>query len=475
MKLVPKITLAFVAVTIAVMSTGVLRRVRRESGYERTARERDLSLVAQSMADGAAVLWQSQGPDAATAMIAHAGKRDGEVRIRWVCLGTEETRPQAPGVGCGGLADGATRAAGDGRRYAYVPVKVAGDVRGAIEVSASLAPEEGFLRRTIIDSVTFTALNVTIIFALSFILGLRFVARPTRALVEKARRVGRGDFEGPLVLPGDDEFGELAAEMNAMCAQLSDVHARVKAESAARVAAMEQLRHGDRLMTVGKLASGLAHELGTPLNVIEARASMIASDDLSESARKHANVVVEQCDRITRIIRQLLAFARVRGPEEKTTSDVVEMARQSIDLLEPIARKKHIALKLSPDTGPAFAAADTMGLQQALANLLVNAIQATAEGRGVDVVVARERLTPPADHGGAEAEYLCLSVRDEGCGIPGDQNRARLRALLHHEGGRRGDRARSVGRVWHRPRSRGMDRGRERGGAGESVFDLPST
>jgi two-component system, NtrC family, sensor kinase len=421
MKLVPKITLAFVAVTIAVMSTGVLRRVRRESGYERTARERDLSLVAQSMADGAAVLWHSQGPDAATAMIAHAGKRDGEVRIRWVCLGTEETRPQAPGVGCGGLVDGATRAAGDGRRYAYVPVKAAGDVRGAIEVSASLAPEEGFLRRTIIDSVTFTALNVTIIFALSFILGLRFVARPTRALVEKARRVGRGDFEGPLVLPGDDEFGELAAEMNAMCAQLSDVHARVKAESAARVAAMEQLRHGDRLMTVGKLASGLAHELGTPLNVIEARASMIASDELSESARKHANVVVEQCDRITRIIRQLLAFARVRGPEEKTASDVVEMARQSIDLLEPIARKKRIALKLSPDTGPAFAAADTMGLQQALANLLVNAIQATAEGRAVDVVVARERLTPPADHGGGEGEYLCLSVRDEGCGIPGDQ------------------------------------------------------
>ena len=156
MKLVPKITLAFIAVTIAVMSTGIFRRVRRESGYERTARERDLNLVAQSMADGAAVLWQSQGRDAATAMITHAGRRDGEVRIRWVCLGTEETRPLAPGVDCGALASGATRAAGEGRRYAYVPVTVADDVRGAIEVSASLAPEEGFLRRTIIDSVTIT-------------------------------------------------------------------------------------------------------------------------------------------------------------------------------------------------------------------------------------------------------------------------------------------------------------------------------
>ncbi|MGO8998538.1 MAG: sensor histidine kinase [Polyangiaceae bacterium] len=422
MKLVPKITLAFVAVTVAVMSTGVLRRVRRDSGYERSARERDLSLVAQSMADGGAILWQSQGRDAATAMIAHAGKRDGEVRIRWVCLGTEETRPLAPSVDCGALAGGATRAIDQERRYAYVPVKVGGDVRGAIEVSASLAPEAGFLRHTFIDAVTITALNVTIIFALSFLLGLRLVARPTRALVEKARRVGQGNFEEPLVLPGGDEFGELAAEMNAMCTQLSDVHARVKAESAARVSAMEQLRHADRLMTVGKLASGLAHELGTPLNVIEARASMIVSGNVEgDSARKHAEVVVEQCDRITKIIRQLMDFARIRGAEKKTKSDVVEMARQSIELLEPIARQKHVALKLSPDQAPAFAAADTMELQQALTNLLVNAIQATSEGRAVDVEIGRERVTPPVDHGGREAEYVCLSVRDEGCGIPGDQ------------------------------------------------------
>jgi signal transduction histidine kinase len=427
MKLVPKITLAFLAVTVAVMSTGILRRVRRESGYERTSRERDLSLVAQSMADGAAMLWQSQGPDAATAMIAHAGRRDGEVRIRWVCL-TPETRPQAPSVDCASLGtpEEPRRAIGDGRRYAYVPVVGGGSVRGAIEVSASLAPEEGFRSRTIIDSVTVTAFNVSIIFALSFLLGLRLVARPTRALVEKARRVGKGSFEDPLVLPGGDEFGELAAEMNAMCAQLAAVHARVKAESSARVAAMEQLRHADRLTTVGKLASGLAHELGTPLNVIEARASMIVSGETPPpadaegalgAARRHAEVVVEQSDRITRIIKQLLAFARMRS-SEKTRSDVVEMVRESIDLIEPIARKKHVALKFAPDPGPAFAAADAVELQQALTNLLVNAIQATAEGRAVDVEIDRETLTPPVEHGGGAAEYVRLSVKDEGCGIP---------------------------------------------------------
>ena len=423
MKLVPKITLAFVAVTVAVLSTGVFRRVRRETGYERLSRERDLGLVAQSMADGAAMLWQSTGRDSATAMIAHAGKRDGEVRIRWVCLGTDATPPQATSIDCEALmASGDVRRAADGaRRYAYVPVLANGAVRGAIEVSASLAPEEGFVRRTIVDSVTITALYAAVIFSLSFLLGLRFVARPTRALVQKARRVGNGDFDGPLAIPTADEFGELAGEMNAMCAQLANVHARVKAESAARVAAMEQLRHADRLTTVGKLASGLAHELATPLNVIEARASMVASgESTGDAARRDAEVAVEQCDRITKVIRQLLTFARMR-PGEKTKSDVGEMARQSIDLLEPIARKRKVALRLSQDAEqPAFAAADATELRQALTNLVVNAIQAAADGTAVDVRIDRERVTPPADHGGAPGEFVRLSVTDAGPGISGE-------------------------------------------------------
>jgi signal transduction histidine kinase len=419
MKLVPKITLAFVAVTVTVMSTGILRRVRRDTRYEQTARDRDLMLVAQSMADGAGMLWQSQGPDAATAMIAHAGKRDGEVRIRWVCLGTADTRPLAPTTDCVSLGAGPFRAVGDGRRFAYVPVAPANAMRGAIEVSASVAPEESFVRRSLLDSVTWTSLNVSLICSVALLLSFLLVARPTRALVEKARRVGRGDFDEPLVLGGGDELSDLAAEMNAMCAQLADVHARVQAESAARGAAMDQLRHADRLTTVGKLASGLAHELGTPLNVIEARASMIASDEAKgEAARKNAQVVVEQCDRITKIIRQLMDFARMRSADERVRSDVVEMARQSIGLIEPLARKKRVALTLSPGGAPAFAAADAVELQQALTNLLVNAIQATSEGRSVDVAIGRERVRPPADHGGPEGDYLYLAVTDEGCGIP---------------------------------------------------------
>jgi signal transduction histidine kinase len=209
--------------------------------------------------------------------------------------------------------------------------------------------------------------------------------------------------------------------MNAMSAKLAEMVARVKTESAARVEAMEQLRHADRLTTVGKLASGIAHELGTPLNVIEARASMIASGEAGgELAKHYAQIVVDSSERMDRIIRQLLTFARRRGPE-KTRCDVLELARQSSEMVQPLARKKSVEVRVVVDSGDeAIAAADAMQLHQALTNLLVNAIQASAEGGSVELRVESARTRPPPDVGGGEGDYLCLHVKDEGSGITED-------------------------------------------------------
>jgi hypothetical protein len=116
-----------------------------------------------------------------------------------------------------------------------------------------------------------------------------------------------------------DELAVLAHEMNAMCDRLAEAEARVAAKTASRLATMEQLRHADRLMTVGKLASGIAHELGTPINVISGRAQLIADEEEAGSAgHQNATIVIEQADRMATIIRHLLDFARrrqgARGP-----------------------------------------------------------------------------------------------------------------------------------------------------------------
>jgi signal transduction histidine kinase len=93
------------------------------------------------------------------------------------------------------------------------------------------------------------------------------------------------------------------------------------------------------------------------------------------------------------------------------------MAKQSIDLVRPLARKKNVDLSVVSDDDEAVASTDAVQLQQALTNLLINAIQASDDGRPVEVQVARERAFAPVELGGKENDYVCLRVKDEGAGI----------------------------------------------------------
>ncbi len=94
---------------------------------------------------------------------------------------------------------------------------------------------------------------------------------------------------------------------------------------------------------MGKLASGIAHELGTPLNVVSGRAKMIrTSEDLPEEPRRNAQIVEQQVERMTRIIRQLLDFARA-GDARLVLIDWLEVIRRVVSLLTPLAEKRGIA------------------------------------------------------------------------------------------------------------------------------------
>jgi two-component system, NtrC family, sensor kinase len=204
--------------------------------------------------------------------------------------------------------------------------------------------------------------------------------------------------------------------MNAMCERLVEAQERSAVEERARIAALEQLRHADRLMTVGKLASGIAHELGTPLNVVGARAAMIADGETSAAESvEYARIITGACDQMTRIIRQLLDFARPRGAE-RVTEEVARLAQRTLELLEPIAAKRGVSLRLREEGAAAAAEVDAGQVQQVFTNLVVNAIQAM-DGGTVEVVVAQRRAIAPRDLGGAETDCVSVTVRDEGSGI----------------------------------------------------------
>jgi signal transduction histidine kinase len=260
--------------------------------------------------------------------------------------------------------------------------------------------------------------------ALTFALGSSIVGRPVRALVEQARRIGAGDLGLRLDLRQHDEIAELGREMNAMSSKLSDANTRLVAETAARVHALQQLRHAERLVTVGKLASGIAHELGTPLNVVSGRAKMItqsaAADDV---VRNNARIVMEQSQRMAQIIRQLLDFARA-GKPNKSSVDLRHLAAGTLSLLRPIADKRRVALHFEATEPVSEVIADAAQLQQVVTNLVVNAVQASPENSTVEIGLRTSHEAARTSTSESEAAsangFVCVTVSDHGTGMGED-------------------------------------------------------
>lgn len=169
-----------------------------------------------------------------------------------------------------------------------------------------------------------------------------------------------------------------------------------------------QLRHADRLATIGQLAAGVAHELNEPLGGIIGFAQLVKKEgDLPSQTLADVDKIVKAGLHAREVIQKLMLFAR-QQPTRKMHVDMNSVVRDGLYFLEARCAKSAIDLKreLRSDISPVMG--DPAQLHQVLVNLVVNAIQAMPEG-GTLVV---ETL----DDGGD----VLLRVRDTGVGIPHD-------------------------------------------------------
>jgi signal transduction histidine kinase len=192
---------------------------------------------------------------------------------------------------------------------------------------------------------------------------------------------------------------------------------RVEAAMRAQLETLDELRHADRLATIGRLAAGMAHELGTPLGVVSARAKAIADGHVAgEAAQESARVVVDQVDRMSRLMRQLLDFARKRALQ-KRREDLRSVVRRSVAFLSPLAKKGEVDVAIDGGDAPIDADVDGPQIEQVVTNLAINAIHASRRGSRVSVSVRRQTATPPPGEGRGPLECVSIEVADAGTGI----------------------------------------------------------
>jgi two-component system NtrC family sensor kinase len=244
------------------------------------------------------------------------------------------------------------------------------------------------------------------------------IGRPLERLTLLARHIGAGDFSGRMKVPkGKHEVAILVREMNGMAERLGTASRALDELGAERVAALEQLRHADRLRTVGQLASALAHELGTPLNVVSGHARLIEQEPgTADDARASARTILEQASRMTGILKDLLGFARQQGRRAEVV-DLRTLARHAARTLEPLTRRHHANIKIDETAAKVQVYADSQQLLQVLTNLLTNAMQAMPKGGDIEVIVEELETEPPTGVHAPRGRYARLAVKDQGEGI----------------------------------------------------------
>jgi two-component system, NtrC family, sensor kinase len=423
MRLARKLILAVVVGILLVIVAHDVSAVRDDvRDYQRRIAE-DMATLGYGLSVTLSQVVRDSGPAAAELMLARRNEGSPPTHIRWVALDVPPTDArfvELPPDAIAGLRQGrpAQLIRGSGptaRLIVYRPFFGQKPVHDLAETSESLAPMQQRQRRQIVGMLVESLVILSLAIGSALLFGFHFVARPVRELVSQARRIGGGDLSQRLELVGHHELSELASEMNLMCDRLSAAGAALAAENAAKLAAVEQLRHADRLATVGQLASGVAHELGTPLNVVAGYAKMIASGEGEpREDRDAARIIAEQTVRMTAIIRQLLDFARREKPrlEDAELSTVVG---RTLEMLAHVASEHHVELQ-APPSQTARVHVDEAQMQQVTTNLVLNAIQAMPQGGRVAIELCEVRAAKPGAATG-ERDYVRLTIADQGSGI----------------------------------------------------------
>jgi len=169
-----------------------------------------------------------------------------------------------------------------------------------------------------------------------------------------------------------------------------------------------ELAERERMAALGRMAATVAHEIKNPLSAIKSIAQVMREDQqLSNEYARDLSLIVGETDRLSQSVTQLLSFARRESPGEQPL-DVNELFRSVIDLFGASAREQGIELSCDVSADVTLAGKSVSALRDALANLILNALQATSSGGNISVLAV------------VSNGELLINIQDSGPGVPGD-------------------------------------------------------
>jgi signal transduction histidine kinase len=263
-----------------------------------------------------------------------------------------------------------------------LPIQLDAQRRGAMEISLPVSfVEDGIAQERRIILAFLVALCITIFFVVALVTRYSLV-KPVGELLAGAAALERGELQHHVQVPSHNkEFSTLAAAFNRMADSLDEQQRAAALAAEERLQLERRLRHQERLAVVGRLAAGVAHEIGAPLHVIDGRAKQLQDqpEASQEKRQRNLSIIRTQTERITRIVRNLLDFSRPFHPRPRPV-EAAEVMAVVLEACELQAQQNNVVIAHEVLPRPLLVTADAGLLQQVFMNICVNALHAMPDG-----------------------------------------------------------------------------------------------
>jgi signal transduction histidine kinase len=315
------------------------------------------------------------------------------------------------------------------------PLYFEGRPSGGITITASLMPIYNTLRKSQKVVLLYILLDTIILLIFGLYLLSRIAVKPIHRLLKMTEGYKGGDIMPLFDQSSRDEIGDLSRSLNIMLKRLEENKSELKANISSLEKANEELQQAqdeiirsEKLASIGRLAAGIAHEIGNPMGIILGYLEMIKKGDITEDEKEDfTNRMESEITRINQVIQQLLDFSRPSsGKSEKTYAHKLIMNTLNILKPQPMMENIHIDLDLRAPSDTIHA--NPNQLQQVFLNIMINAADALADkadaiNKGSEINEAKasidqKNLTIKSENTG---DAINLRFIDNGPGVPEEE------------------------------------------------------
>jgi signal transduction histidine kinase len=304
------------------------------------------------------------------------------------------------------------------------PIYQGDAIVGAVVTSVAMTSVEELRRGGRLLGAAAIVVAIVGITLLIHLLASRLLYAPLRDITSAVKAVAHGDLAARVQIRRADELGALAANLNAMLAELEDLHHSLNDRVASATAALRQrtdalaqsyhsvlelrrtVARAAQLAAVGETMANVAHQIGTPLNLISGHVQLLKQDAENAAVQRRLRIVEEQVDRVAASVRKLLA--RAKPEADQRTADVSVVLQRLADAIGPQLETAGVHIEAKIEPGLPAVQADETELELAILNVLTNAGDAMPAGGRLSIAVAS---TPSG---------VRITIEDTGLGIPPD-------------------------------------------------------